>query len=156
MVQLKLSALFEDLPLFRTERRLSKRNKLESTSLKGLGDLLEIPPPGADLHLSALHLECPLPTAECLGLRMHVTKKNACARPGNSIDLTGEGFQIFQVADDEGRQHQVARRVAYRQSSAAPGAETTFLAQLDAGEKQHRGRDVDTEQASRRAIGQSL
>ena len=74
----------------------SKRNKLKSTSLKGLGDLLEIPPPGADLHLRALHLECPLPTAECLGLRMHVTKKNACARPGNSIDLTGEGFQVFQ------------------------------------------------------------
>src|ERR1700691_4838808 len=150
MVQLKLAALFEDLPLFRTEGRLSERNKLKSTSLKGLGDLLEIPSLGSDLRLRALHFECPLPTAECLGLRMHVSQKNGCARPGNSIDLPREGFQIFQVADDEGRQDHVARRVADRQSRAAPEAETTVVAQLDAGKKQHCRRDVDTEQAPRR------
>ena len=57
MVQLKLAALFEDMPLFRTEGRLSERNKLKSTSLKGLGDLLEIPSLSSDLRLRALHFE---------------------------------------------------------------------------------------------------
>jgi hypothetical protein len=85
---------------------------------------------------------------------MHVAKKYSCAWTGNAIDFLREGVKIVNVADNKGRKHHVGGGVADRKAGAAPQAKVAVSVQLGTGKKQHRRRNVDSDQTSGAAIGQ--